>query len=207
MKLTAPSWRRLSVELSWLYAGSSWRVTAWPEVSFQRRTEERWVEESPEELCLASAAKSLTLEDWERYLDYMPRPERTLVEQFRFGRLAALQLLARCPLLFADLQDTPSLVPFLTHHRFLRGSETFRWAEISALHERSGLYGVLEWLGLPASPQTLRVLRNVADPDLPWRLLEPIRTTLWEPNALFVLQKSPALDDRKLSRLCHALAA
>ena len=156
---------------------------------------------------MASAAKTLTLEDWEAYLDYVPRPERSLIEQFRFGRLAALQLLSRCNLLFADLQDTPALIAFLTHHRLLRGSESFRWTEICALHERNGLYGVLEWLGLPASPQTLRVLRNVADPDLPWRLLEPLRTTLWEPKAIFALQKTPALDDRKLSRLCHALAA
>ena len=207
MKHTSPSWRRLSVELRWLYAGSSWRVTAWPDASFQRRADETWVEDIPEELCLASAARTLTAEDWSRFLDYLPGPERGLLERFQFGRLATLQLLARCPGLLSDLQETPALAPFLTHHRFLRGSERFRWGEVSAVHERGGLYSLLEWLGLPASPQTLRVLRNVADPDLPWRLLEPLRTTLWEPKALFVLQKSSSLDDRKLTRLCHALAA
>ena len=75
------------------------------------------------------------------------------------------------------------------------------------MQERSGVFGVLEWLGLPASRQTLGILRSVVEPDLPRRLLEPLRTVLWEPRTIFALQRLPALTDRHLARFCHALAA
>jgi hypothetical protein len=39
------------------------------------------------------------------------------------------------------------------------------------------------------------------------RLLEPLRSMLWEPRAIFALQRMPAITDRLLERYCHALAA
>ena len=63
------------------------------------------------------------------------------------------------------------------------------------------------FLGLPASRDTLSILRNLIDPDVPRRLLEPLRALLWRPEATFVLQRMPALTDQQLSRYCHALAA
>ena len=60
---------------------------------------------------------------------------------------------------------------------------------------------------LPASRQTLAILRNVVQPNLPRRFLEPLRSMLWEPKALTTLQKTPALTDRQLSHYIHALAA
>ncbi len=66
---------------------------------------------------------------------------------------------------------------------------------------------VLEWLGLPASRQTLAIRRNVAEPDLPKRFPEPRRTLRWEPGAIFAWQRLPAITDRQLARYCHALAA
>jgi hypothetical protein len=68
-------------------------------------------------------------------------------------------------------------------------------------------YGVLEWLGLPASRQTLTILRNISDRDVAKRFLEPLRSMLWEPRSIFALQRVPEITDRYLARACHALAA
>ena len=81
------------------------------------------------------------------------------------------------------------------------------WAEISAIFERREVYGVLEWLGLPASRQTLTILRNISDRDVAKRFLEPLRSMLWEPRSIFALQRVPEITDRYLARACHALAA
>jgi len=51
------------------------------------------------------------------------------------------------------------------------------------------------------------ILRNLVDPDVPRRLLEPLRSMLWEPAAIFALQRMPEITDQKLARCCHALAA
>ena len=81
------------------------------------------------------------------------------------------------------------------------------WGEIAAVHEREGVFGLLQWLGLPASRQTLEILRNVADPDLPRRLLEPLRSALWEPEVIWSLSRGGSVSDEQLARACHALAA
>ena len=63
------------------------------------------------------------------------------------------------------------------------------------------------WLGLPASRQTLTILRNISDRDVAKRFLEPLRSMLWEPRSIFALQRVPEITDRYLARACHALAA
>jgi hypothetical protein len=75
------------------------------------------------------------------------------------------------------------------------------------VHEREGIFGVLQWLGLPSSRQTLAILRNVAAPDLPRKLLEPLRTALWEPETIWTLSHEPVLTDARIEAACHALAA
>lgn len=207
MNPSSRSWQSLSAELTWFHDGATWRVTAWPEVRFLRRDDTDWVPAYPDEQAFASAARSLTPEGWAAYLEYVPPTERSLIEQFRFGRVAALYLITICPALLTDLQDTPALANFLSNHRLLRESEKCGWSEIAAVHERNGIFGVLEWLGIPASRQTLTILRNIVDPDIPRKLLEPLRSLLWEPAAIVILQKVPGMTDRELARYCHALAA
>ena len=161
----------------------------------------------PSEEALASAAQPGALLDWHAYLDYAPAEVRAFVVRFMFARMPALLVAVRCPALLADLAETPALTLFVAAHVNLRGTEQPRWAEISAVHEREGIFGVLQWLGLPASRQTLAIVRNVASPDLPRRLLEPLRSSLWEPEAIWALSHAPVLTDARLQAACHALAA
>jgi hypothetical protein len=159
------------------------------------------------ELVFASAALGITAEQWRRYLEFMPAAEREFLMRFQFGRMAALYVITRCPHLLAELAQTPALTPFLSVHLSLRGGEQPGWSEIAAIFEREGIFGVMQWLGLPASRQTLAILQHIADPDLPRRLLEPLRTALWEPEAIWALSHAPTLTDARLAATCHALAA
>lgn len=195
------------LSLAWSHSGISYRVTAWPEVRFERLFGDDWIAVSPSEETLASAAQSCGAAAWSPYLEFVPAAEREVLERFSFGRMEALQVVARCPGLVAELSETPALAAYLAAHVSLRGTEGPAWAEINAIHERSGIFGVLEWLGLPASRQTLAILHNMAEPDVAKRLLEPLRSMLWEPRAIFALQRMPAITDRVLARFCHALAA
>jgi hypothetical protein len=140
-------------------------------------------------------------------LEYVPAPERAFLGQFCAGRIAALLVLVRCPDVVADLTEIPALTTFLAAHQWLRGNSSARWAEINAVRERAGVFGLMEWLGLPASRQTLTILRQIADPDLPIRLLEPLRAGLWEPETIWDLQRQGIITGRRLERLRHALAA
>jgi hypothetical protein len=196
-------------ELLWSHCGIPHRVTAVPAVRFERRPGERWIPYSPtpSDDSFASAAAALSAAAWDRFLEYLPAPQREFVRQFDLGRLAALAVITECPALFDDLATTPALTPFVAAHDYLRGVETPQWSELAAVHERSGVYGLLEWLGLPASRQTLAIFGRVADPGLPKRLLEPIRAALWEPENLWRLQRSPSLTERELASAIHALAA
>jgi hypothetical protein len=155
----------------------------------------------------ASAALGVTGNQWRRYLEFVPAAEREFVEMFQFGRMAALHVVTQCPALLPELMHVPALVPFLTVHLSLRGGNQPGWSEITAVFDRDGLFGVLQWLGLPASRQTVAILQNIADPDLPRRLLEPLRAALWEPEAIWALSHAPALTDERLAEACHALAA
>jgi len=201
--------RRMSVPLAlgWSHCGVSFRVTPWPEVQFECRYGEEWIATSPTEDVLASAAQSCGAAEWAPYLEFVPAAVREFLDRFAFGRMEALQVAARCPALQGELAEAPALAAFLAAHAGLRGTGGACWPEINAIHERSGIFGVLEWLGLPASRQTLAILQNLADPHVPKRLLEPLRTMLWEPRAIFALQRLPAITDRQLARFCHALAA
>ncbi len=193
--------------LSWSHLGISYRVTTWPDVEFERLYGEEWIVIAPSEDSLASAAQSCSPQAWNRYLEFVPTEVREFLLRFTFTRMEALQVIARCPDLLAVLSETPALTSFLASHVSLRGLTGAGWGEINAIFERSGIFGVLEWLGLPASRQTLSILQNVAEPDLPKRFLEPLRTMLWEPRSIFALQRVPAITDRFLARACHALAA
>ena len=183
-------------------------MTIWPDVAFEAEVAPGcWSEVNPSEGVLDSAVLGGGAARWRRYLEYVPLAQREFLQRFAFSRLAALTVIVRCPALFDVLRETPALTPFLAAHCGLRGGQQPAWAEIAAVHEREGIFGVLQWLGLPASRQTLAVLRNIADPDLPRRLLEPLRSALWEPEILWTLLHAPALTDEQLVRACHALAA
>ena len=173
----------------------------------ERQVDEAWHDDDPSEVSLASAAAAMSPSTWREYLEYVPLAERTFLGRFRAGRFAALQVLARCPDLMTNLFEAPVLAAFLSAHQSLRGTSSRRWSEINAVHERGGLFGVLEWLGLPASRQTLAILRQIADPDLPIRLIEPLRASLWEPEIIWDLQRAGEITGRHLEHCCHALAA
>lgn len=193
--------------LTWSHAGVTYRVTPWPDVQFERLYGDDWIPTSPTEDALASAAQTCGPREWQAYLEFVPPTVRDFLAQFSFTRMEALQVVARCPGLLSALSETPALTAYLAAHVALRGTCGPCWAEINAIFERSDIFGVLEWLGLPASRQTLAILHNVAEPDLPKRFLEPLRTLLWEPRSIFVLQRLPSITDRQLARYCHALAA
>ena len=195
------------VDLHWSHLGIPHRVTAWPEASLERNEDNQWDSTEAGEDELASGMVEVDASSWRRYLEYVPTPERTFVQRFNYGRLAALLMVARGPQLLADLDENPALVPFLAAHASLRGMTSSHWAEVAAVHERGGIYAVLEWLGLPASRETFLILHNMSDPDVPRRLLEPLRMLLWHPMARFVLQRTPHLTDRQLAHYCQELAA
>lgn len=197
----------LFAELVWSHQGLLHRATTWPDVRFERRDEHDWVAVEPDEATFASAAARLDAPAWTQYLDYFPAEIRAFLGGFKYGRLAALHVITACPALLGDLSIAPSLTSFVAAHERLRGTDLPRWGELAAVHERGGLFGVLEWLGLPASRQTVTILQNVLDPDLPQRLLGPLRSVLWEPETVVILQRSRGLTDRQLSRFCHPLAA
>ena len=193
--------------LAWSHCGVPYRVTAWPDVQFERLYGDEWIAVSPGEDVLASAAQSCGPLAWRAYLEFVPTEPREFLLRFTLMLMEALQVIARCPELLGVLAETPALLAFIAAHAApARGAEP-RWAELNAVFERSGTFGVLEWLGLPASRQTLGILRAIVDPDVPKRLLEPMRTMLWEPRGIFALQRMPAITDRQLARECHALAA
>ena len=197
----------IPLALAWSHAGVSYRVTPWPEVQFERLYGTEWIAVNPAEAVLASAAQTCGPREWRPYLEFLPAEVRTFVEQFSLGRMPALLVAARCSALVDDLAETPALAIYLAAHEALRGADTPRWAEINAVHEREGIFGVLTWLGLPASRQTLSILHNVSAPDLPRKLLEPLRTALWEPEVIWTLAHAPVLTDARLEAACHALAA
>jgi len=140
-------------------------------------------------------------------LEFVPAAERRLLGQFDVGRLGVLAVVALCPALVADLLAAPALAPFIAEHTRLRGLDAPRWEEIAAVHNRGGIYALLEWLGLPASRQTMTILQKIADPDLGRRLLEPIRAALWEPETIWLLQHVPTLTELSLTHHCQASLA
>lgn len=195
-------------DLQWIHDGLRHRATVWPDVRFEREiAPDQWEACDLSEAALASAAATIGDAAWRRYLEFVAPAERHFLEEFRFGRMAALQVLRRCPALLDELTPAPALTAFVSAHLSLRGGDEPAWAEINAIHERDGLFGLLQWLGLPASRQTMTILRHIAEPDLPSRLLEPLRAALWEPETLWALLHEPRLTDARIAATCHALAA
>lgn len=209
MNLTRRSKKKCFVPLAltWSHCGVAYRVSPWPEVRFECLYGEDWIATSPTEDVLSSATQAISLQDWSPYLEFVPADVRQFLQRFTFGRMDALQVVARCPSLLERIAETPALTSFLASHVSLRGTAEACWEEISAVHERSGIFGVLEWMGLPASRQTLVILGNMVEPDLPKRFLEPLRSLMWEPTAIFALQRMPAITDRMLAQTVNALAA
>lgn len=209
MKTQSPARSLRSPALRWSHCGTSHRVSVWPEVAFTARgvDEETSYAPDPASEVFASAAVMIDRATWNRFLEFMPARERDFIARFNTGRLAALTVCTRCPALLDDLIAAPALATFLAAHVALRGTGTPRWDEINAVFERGGIFSVLEWLGLPASRQTLTILAKIDDPDLPHRLLEPVRAALWEPEMIWVLQALDVLTERDLAVRCHALAA
>jgi hypothetical protein len=199
----------LSGRLTWSHYGVLHRVISDTSLRFERQEDDEWVAFTPDPAhdCFASAAVMLDARAWARFLEFVPSDVRDLLERFGPGRLASLAVWAQCPALLPDLLAHPVLTPFLARHVPLRGGHRPAWNELAAVHEREGLFGVMAWIGLPASPQTLRVLDRVGDPDLPRRLLAPLRANLWDPTSLWALQSYPVLGERELLSCCHALAA
>jgi hypothetical protein len=197
------------IELTWSHFGTLHRAAAWPEVDFASCPSHDWVSYTPDPSSdiFASAAVMIDRTKWNRDLEYVPTREREFVEQFKTGRLMALTVITQCPSLLEELVATPALAPFLAAHVKLRGTFSPRWEEINAVYSRSGLYGILEWLGLPASRQTVTILQKITDVDLPRRLLEPLRASLWEPEIISLLESAPKLTESDLVGRCHALAA
>ena len=194
-------------QLVWSDGGVDFRVTAWPEATFERRPGDTWQPFEPEADTFAAAAVALTAPAWRRFLEFVPAEEKRFLELFGFGRLEALWVLTRCAPLWNELVATPAFTAFIAAHAALRGTSGPRWCELRAVQERGGVFAVLEWLGLPAARETLSALRNVVDPDVPRRLLAPLRSSLWRPGAVSALQRTPVHSDRQLAQFCHALAA
>jgi len=215
LRTRAPRRRRVAAAipaeapvLTWIHDGVRHRVGAWPDVRFEREgAPGEWRGAEPTEAAFASAALGVGAAPWRRYLEFVPGAERAFLERFEFSRMAALQVITRCPAMLGELIDAPALMPFLALHRSLRGGDGSGWSEIAAVFEREGVFGVLTWLGLPASRQTLSILAHIKDPDLPRRLLEPLRSALWDPEAIWTLAHAPLLTDEQLAHACHALAA
>ncbi|MFI5357205.1 MAG: hypothetical protein ACHQ4G_07710 [Opitutales bacterium] len=197
----------LPLALTWSDYGELHRVTPWPEVRFERLYGDEWIALTPTAGVLEAASLACRHRDWRPYLEFVPSAVRTFLAGFSFARMEALHVAARCPALLPDLIQAPALTAFLADHMSLRGTSVPGWSEINAVHERSGIFGVLEWLGLPASRQTLAILTHLESADLPKRFLEPLRTQLWEPQTIFALQRTPAITDRHLAHYCHAAAA
>ncbi|HVU35037.1 MAG TPA: hypothetical protein VHE61_16505 [Opitutaceae bacterium] len=192
--------------LSWSHAGADYRAMPWPDLRIERRCGDEWLPFNPSLAALRAAAAELSPGAWRSFLEFVPTGVREFVGQFQSNRLAALVVAARCPDLVGTLAECPALTAFAAAHVTLRGTEGPRWNELNAQYERGGAFAVLEWLGLPASRDSLAILRNLVAPDLAPALLGSLRTILWKPEGIFALARLPAIGQRELSDAC-ALAA
>ncbi|MFT3780602.1 MAG: hypothetical protein QM790_01215 [Nibricoccus sp.] len=196
-----------SAELVWSHYGERYCVDN--ELNFSREESGEWLpwEPDPSSSVFSSAADGVSPFRWDAFLQFVPAAQRRLLEQFDTGRMAVLAVVAYCPGLVEDLLATPALAPFVAEHVRLRGATAPCWEEIEAVHARGGVYGLLEWLGMPASRQTITILQKITNPDLGRRLLAPIRSSLWEPETIWFLQHTPQLTERQLMHHCECVAA
>ena len=189
-----PSPNTLPISLTWAHYGDLHRVTPWPETRFEKLYGDDWIEIIPTSELLEAASLACHKRDWCPYLEFVPAEVRSFLLGFSFSRMEALYVVGSCPQLLTELIETPALSTFLANHNELRGTAAPVWPEIAAVHERNGIHGVLEWLGLPSSRQTLTILSHLESPDLPKKFLEPLRTQLWEPRTIFALQRMPSIN-------------
>ena len=209
MMKRALSPRKLSpVQLSWSHFGVLHRATVWPDVQFESHVDGKWVpfDPDPSTAIFSAAAVMVGRAEWKQYLDFMPARERAFVEGFTSARLSALAVLVRCPALLPLLEEVPALTSFVSLHRDLRGTPAAAWQEIEATYERGGIYGLLEWLGLPACRDTLDALSNVDDPEISRRHLERVREALWNPAVAATFAAADSYSETQIVS-CHAMAA
>lgn len=193
------------VALVWSHENVTYRATPWPDAQIECNYGGEWISLSPSTAVLAAASRA-DQKAWRSYLEFTPAVVRQFLGLFRTNRMMALQVAARCPELIGTLLETPALVPFLAAHATLRGEGGPRWSAVNAVFERGGVFGVLDWLGLPGTKQALAILRNLVSPDVAPALVEPLRKTLWVPQGVFALAQSPVITERQLTDAC-ALAA
>lgn len=196
----------IPLPLTWIHRSVAYRLTAWPEAVVECRYGDEWVPLAVPAEVLAAAAEAGGRAAWRSYFEFLPVAVREFAALFRTHRIAALQLAARCPELVDALAGVPALVPFVAEQAGSRGPRTPRWSEVNAVFERGGLFAVLEWLGLPASRQTLDVLREVVSPELSVTRLRSLRTMLWQPDSIFSFARLPP-PDRDPSPASFAMAA
>jgi len=197
------------VQLTWTHLGVLYRATAWPDVAIETLHEGVWlpVDLDPSREIVAGAAGMLDRRDWQAYLEFVPARERVFLETFHLGRMAALIVISRCPTLLDELVEAPALTAFVAAHTRLRGCARAAWSEIAAVYERSGVFGVLTWLGLPATRAVLETLQNFAEPDIAKRLLDRVRESLWSPLAPALLRAPEPLSEADLAWRCNVIAA
>jgi len=174
----------LPLSLHWAHYGVRHRITAWPDVRLEKNYDGEWIPIRLDAALLESASLELSRPGhethWECYLGFVPQPEREFIQSFAFNRVSALFAAAHCPALLPELRRTPVLTVFLAEQFELRDTGSAAWAQLNAVYERAGIWGVLEWLGLPATTQTLHALGELDSPDLPRRFLERLRAQLWQ---------------------------
>lgn len=209
MKTRAAKKTFAAVQLTWTHLGVLYRATTWPDVAIETLHEGAWlpVELDPASEIVAGAAAMLDRRDWQAYLEFVPARERLFLETFRLGRMAALIVIARCPTLLDELVEAPALTSFVAAHTRLRGCARAAWSEITAIYERAGIFGVLTWLGLPATRAVLETLQNFAEPDIAKRLLDRVRESLWSPLAPALLRAAAPLSEQQVASRCEMIAA
>jgi hypothetical protein len=193
--------------LSWFHYGTAFRATPWPSLQIECETSRGWISISPTVDLYASAAATISTEEWNEYMDFVPYRIRNLVDLFKYGKLEALYVVNQCYKLIDDLEKTPALISFLAAHELLRGFTDPEWSEINAMYERAGIFGILEWLGLPASKQTLTILSHLISPDIPRRVLTPLRSHLWEPKVIFDLKDRNTISHSQIIEFNDQFAA
>jgi len=185
----------LPLSLQWAHYGTLHQITAWPDVRVEKNYGGEWVPIRPSAELLETASLELSRRGhsahWDYYLDFVPLPEREFIQRFEFNRVSALFAAAHCPTLLPELRRTPALTVFLAEQFELRNTGEATWAQINAVYERAGIWGVLEWLGLPATAHTLHALSELDSPDLPRRFLKPLRLQLWEEEPQAQIARPP----------------
>jgi len=174
----------LPLSLQWAHYGVPHRITAWPDVCLEKNYGGEWIPIRPSTELLEVASLELSRRgrgtNWDYYLDFVPQAEREFIQSFEFNRVSALLAAAHCPALLTELRRTPALTVFLAEQLELRGTGEAAWAQLNAVYERTGIWEVLELLGLPATAHTLHALSELDSPDLPRRFIEPLRAQLWQ---------------------------